>query len=251
MNRALVVSIHDVSPLTRNAVAAMLDDLAALGVAHTSLLVVPNHHRRGHFLDDKNFCEWLRGLVARGHEAVIHGYFHERARKADDSTAQKAVTRIYTADEGEFFDIGENEARELVARARDEFTRAGLHPRGFIAPAWLLSKEAERALTASGIEYTTRLGSVTDLRRATVHRSQSLVWSTRSAWRRVASLAWNALLFSRLQNNPLLRIGLHPPDFQHENIRRQIHALTTRALSDRVPVTYTAWMDATRDGGSI
>ena len=42
---ALVVSIHDVSPLTREAVACMLRDLNELRVDRTALLVVPNYHK--------------------------------------------------------------------------------------------------------------------------------------------------------------------------------------------------------------
>src|SRR5207302_5500085 len=129
------VSIHDVSPLTRAATARILDELRALGVARTSLLVVPNHHRRGHFLDDADFCSWLRGLSDGGHEIVIHGYFHQRARRESESAKAKWVTRVYTADEGEFFDIAADAARELFEKARAEFARIGLHPAGFIAPA--------------------------------------------------------------------------------------------------------------------
>ena len=57
----------------------------------------------------------------------------------------KAMTRIYTADEGEFYDIDRATARELVSKAREEFRGIGLDPRGFIAPAWLLGPEAEAA----------------------------------------------------------------------------------------------------------
>src|SRR3954454_438938 len=49
---ALVVSIHDVCPSTRETCAAILSDLAALGLRQCSLLVVPDHHGNGHFLGD-------------------------------------------------------------------------------------------------------------------------------------------------------------------------------------------------------
>ena len=48
---------------------------------------------------------------------------------------QRMVTRIYTADEGEFYDIDRDTARVLVARARDDLRQIGLDPRGFTAPA--------------------------------------------------------------------------------------------------------------------
>jgi predicted deacetylase len=241
---ALVVSLHDVSPQMQPAFERILSQLHALGVSACSLLVIPNHHRRGHFLDDPAFCEWLKAQVKAGHEVVTHGYFHQRARRVDESTLQKLMTRVYTADEGEFYDLDRPSARELVAKANAEFAQLGLAPRGFIAPAWLLGSEAEAALRELEIEYTTRLGSVLDLRSNTAYRSQSLVWSVRSGWRRATSLAWNALLFRRLRTNPLLRISIHPVDIEYAAIWRQIRSCVTRALVTRVPVTYGHWIDS-------
>lgn len=242
MEKALVVSLHDVSPLTRADCERMLADLRVAGVPRVSLLVIPDHHGRGHFFDDAPFCAWLRGLEADGSEVVIHGYTHRRERKPGESVSQKAMTRFYTRDEGEFYDIGEKEAAELIARAQKEFAQAGLSPVGFIAPAWLLSAAGERAARAAGCRYTTRLGTVTDFTRGETHASQSLVYSVPSAWRRTASLGWNALLLHRLRANPLLRLGLHPPDLHHPRIWRQILALTKKAAAQRTPTTYARWL---------
>ncbi len=240
--RAIVVSIHDVSPHTQPACERILADIGTLGVDACSLLVIPDHHRRGHFLDDAAFCAWLGELGKRGHETVIHGYFHERARRDGESAVQKMTTRFYTADEGEFYDIDRVTALSLVSKARDEFRKIGLDPRGFIAPAWLLGAEAEAALRELKIEYTTRLGSVLDLRSGIAHRSQSLVWSVRSGWRRATSRVWNAFLFQRLAANPLMRISIHPVDIEHAAIWRQIRTLIARALADRKALTYHAWL---------
>ena len=79
-----------------------------------------------------------------------------------------------------------------------------------------------------------------------VFKSQSLVWSVRSAWRRQASRAWNALLFRRLAAHPLLRISIHPVDLRHAQIWRQIRLLITRALAEREPLTYHAWLTRQR-----
>ena len=220
--------------------------LDRLGVKQCSLLVIPNHHHRGHFLADPAFCAWLKAQADHGHEIVIHGYFHQRERRPTESTVQKLTTRFYTADEGEFYDLDRSVAAALVQTARADFHKLGLDPSGFIAPAWLLSHEAEAALRDCGCEYTTRLGSVLDLRHARLHPSQSLVWSVRSAWRRNLSLAWNALLFRRLAANPLLRISIHPVDTKHRAIWAQISSLVVAALSDRIPLTYRNWLSMNR-----
>ncbi len=245
-SRALVVSLHDVSPQTRVECAGILSELAALGVPRCSLLVIPDHHRRGHFLADAECSAWLRAQAAAGHELVMHGYHHERARRTGESMGAKLTTRFYTADEGEFYDLDRASASALVEKARADFRKLGVEPVGFIAPAWLLSAEAEAALRELGCAYTTRLGSVVDLQSARVFQSQSLVWSVRSAWRRQVSRAWNALLFHRLAGNSLLRVSIHPVDLRHPRIWRQIRRLITRALADREPLTYHEWLTRRR-----
>ncbi len=244
--RALVVSLHDVSPHTREASATILAVFAAMGVPRTSLLVIPDHHHRGHFLSDAGFCRWLAEKADEGHEIVTHGYYHQRARRTGENAMQKITTRLYTADEGEFYDLDRDTARDLVSRGIAELQRAGLDPHGFIAPAWLLSAEAEEALRDLGVEYTTTLGAVLDLKTRQSWNSQSLVWSVRSGWRRTASLGWNAMLFRRLHRNPLMRISVHPVDLEHATIWEQIRALITRALADREPMTYDAWIASER-----
>lgn len=242
MADALVVSLHDVSPHTWPACERILAELLALGVGKTSLLVIPDHHRRGHFLDRPDFCEWLRRLVSEGHEVVMHGYYHQREARAGETMRDRATTQLYTAGEGEFFDLDQAQARELVSRAREEFQRAGFSPAGFIAPAWLLSDEAEAALRELDIAYTTRLRTVTDLSTGVVHPSQSLCWSVRAAWRRVMSLAWNAVLFRRLKSAPLIRVAIHPVDIAHSRVWRQICRVTSAALRKRRAVTYAEWV---------
>ncbi len=241
-SRSLIVSIHDVSPLTQAVTDSMLRELRGLGVTRCSLLVIPNHHHRGHFSHDAAFCNWLRERVQEGHEAVIHGYFHQRAPGTGESLRDRLTTQFYTANEGEFYDLDEESARLLVMKARDEFRAAGFDPVGFIAPAWLLSEGAERGLRALGILYTTRLGSVIELQSGRFAKSQSLVYSVRAGWRRACSLLWNRLLFRRLRHNPLLRVGIHPPDYQFPAVWRQIRALIAQGLHDREPITYADWV---------
>jgi len=237
-----VVSIHDVAACTRSRVERILADLGEWGATRCSLLVVPDYHRIGPSLGAAGFADWLREREARGDEIVIHGFYHERARRAGESTRHKLITRIYTADEGEFYDLDRDQALRLMEEAQSQFAAHGFHPSGFIAPAWLLGKEAEQAAIETGFRYTTTLRTVRDLVSGQEFASQSLVYSVRSDWRCVLSLLWNRLLFRRLVNNPLLRLGIHPPDIEHPGIWRQIGALVRRALRDRVPTTYQTWL---------
>jgi predicted deacetylase len=240
--QGLVVSIHDVSPRTRDVTEKMLADLAGLGVHKVSLLVIPDHHHKGHFLKDSGFCEWLRAGTASGHEAVVHGYFHQREASGGEGAWSRLVTESYTAGEGEFYDMEEAMAFDRVTRALGEFREAGLAPVGFIAPAWLLGDDAGRAVKRAGFQYTTRLGCVEDLANGAGYQSQSLVYSVRAAWRRVTSLGWNSLLLRMLGDRPLVRVGLHPPDWKYPAIRRHALKCIARALAAREAITYEDWL---------
>jgi len=238
MNPSLVVSIHDVSPQTWPAVERILAELATVGVTRTSLLVVPDHHHRGHFLAYPDFCEWLRQREAEGHEMVIHGYYHLREKKRGEGVADKVTTQFYTAGEGEFYDLGTYEAESLVSRALADFRRAGLNPCGFVAPSWLLSDAAFAVLKAAGLRHTTRLRVFYDLANDREIASQSLVYSTRAAWRRMMSRAWNATLFRMLRKKPLMRLGIHPPEIDYSAVWQQIMKLAGVAAREREVTTY-------------
>ncbi len=222
----------------------MLADLAAVGVGVTSLLVVPDHHHKADIDKDPAFLEWLREKQAAGHEIVLHGFYHRRVPREGDGAGKRLVTEHYTAGEGEFYDLGYEEARERMEDGREMLTGAGLDVVGFIAPAWLLGEEAEQAARNLGFAYTTRLGGVLDLRSGEWTRSQSLVYSPRSAWRRSVSLAWNAFLAARLRKNPLARLGLHPPDWNYDAIKTQALRLAREAAADRRVIRYRDWVGA-------
>lgn len=243
MQRALVISIHDVAPETRARVEQMISELSGIGVACCSLLVVPDYHHRGRSLGEPVLLRRLRELEVGGHEIVIHGYYHERVRRPGESARQKLLTRVYTADEGEFYDLGYEAALRVLREAKEEFSMHGFHPTGFIAPAWLLGVEAQRAAVDAGFRYTTTLREVRDFSSGKEFFSQSLVYSVRSDWRSAMSLVWNRMLFHRLTNNPLLRLGLHPPDFERRAVWRQVRELVTKALTDHRPMTYQDWLN--------
>jgi hypothetical protein len=238
----LVVSIHDVAPATQSVANKIISELDRKGVRHCSLLVVPDYHHRGSSVQDRQFVSWLRDLAARGHEIVIHGYFHERPRRERESFLEKVITQFYTQGEGEFYDLAYDEALRRIKTARDEFQAVGLKPRGFVAPAWLLSRDGEHAARDAEMEYTTRLQNVRDLRSGETFPARSLVYSVRNGWRRTTSLIWNAALRRALKNSSLMRLSIHPPDYSHPAIWKQIVDLVGEMASVRTPTTYQDWI---------
>jgi uncharacterized protein len=244
---AVVVSIHDVSPVTWSRTQEILGELGGCGLDAVSLLVIPDHHGKGRISDCAGFGEWLSGRVCKGDEVVQHGYFHRRQSRLGDGFAMRIVTESYTAGEGEFFDCQYEEAREMLRRGREELAACGVEAKGFIAPAWLLGSHAEEAVRDEGFDYTTRIGMVRDFKSARDFSSRSLVWSVRAGWRRVCSLAWNRFLAEATSGSLLCRIGIHPPDWEHGAIRRQILSLTRTMLAGRRAMTYQQWVTLQRN----
>ena len=237
-----VVSLHDVAPSSQVVAEKIISELGQRGVRVCSILVVPDYHHQGLAMKDRQFVSWLRDFESAGHEIVIHGYFHERPPGQGETLLEKFLTRFYTNDEGEFYDLGYEEALRRITTARDEFLANGLTPRGFVAPAWLLGKEGERAARDAELEYTTRLRTVRDLRSGKDFPARSLVYSVRSNWRRGVSLIWNAALFQFVKSAPLLRLSIHPPDYSYPTIWRQIVDLIDVMDEIRTPTTYRDWI---------
>ena len=239
---SVVVSLHDVAPSTQQITSTIISELSAHGVRVCSILVVPDYHHEGTLAKHREFVTWLRALEADGHEVVIHGYFHERPSSTKESLRDKFMTRFYTQNEGEFYDLSYVEALRRITRARDDFRALGLKPRGFIAPAWLLGKEAEQAVRDSELEYTTRLRSVCDLRSGCIFPARTLVYSVHNHWRRALSRSWNAALFRLLKTKPLMRISIHPPDYSQPTIWRQILSFVAATRNARTATTYQDWI---------
>jgi predicted deacetylase len=245
----LVISLHDVSPHTQKIVMEQLKELRALGVFRCSLLVIPDYHHQGSITRFPDFITWLQEQGAQGHEIILHGYYHLRPPSAHDHGVKRWITKYYTAGEGEFYDLDYEQARSTLQRGKEALQQAGFDSTklvGFIAPAWLLSQEAERAVADEGFFYTTRLHGVVDLRKqpSPFFPSQSMVYSVRSAWRRVVSLAWNELIFQNATRKkwPLLRIGFHPVDWNYPRIKSHLLASVRRSLLTRTTMTYEAWL---------
>ncbi len=237
--KTLVVSIHDVHAATVDVVTDILNDLREKGVHQVSLLIVPNFHGKGKISGHPDFCRWLSQQEAAGHEIVLHGYFHLREPKSE-GILQHMMTQTYTAGEGEFYDLKYEDARARLEEGRKMLAMNEIP--GFIAPAWLLGPEAERAVKDLGFRYTVRLASATDFQTGKIHTAPTLAYSTRSVWRRKTSLLWNFWLKQFSAVCPLVRISIHPPDWQFPGLRTQILRLTAEALAVRSPMSYYQWV---------
>jgi len=238
VSKKLVVSIHDVSPLTLEPVRKMREELRIWGVDKCSLLVIPDHHKKGRTIDSPETLFWLHEAATRGDEIVLHGYNHLKSSAQSSRPWDFLIANYYTAGEGEFQLLDYETALSTLEKGASELRSAGFDPQGFIAPAWLCGREARKAVGDCGFSYTTYLGEIYDYPHNKSIPAQSLVWSVRAGWRRQMSLVWNRSLFSRNISQTILRISLHPPDMIYPQIWTQVESLIKKSLVTRIPDTY-------------
>ncbi|MEO7057763.1 MAG: DUF2334 domain-containing protein, partial [Caldimonas sp.] len=161
MNAALLMSIHDISPLTLEASRRLVERAAAAGVPGSalSLLVIPNHHGSAPLDAHPATIRWLRGLVDEGATLCLHGCTHVMAGRPR-TLVQWAWARAFARGQGELLLSDEADARRRLASAGEIFARAGLSADGFVAPAWLMSAATRSVVREAGFGSVEQMGGI-------------------------------------------------------------------------------------------
>lgn len=237
--RRLCVVLHDVAPARWGGCLRVLhaagEVAAEAGRAlPLTLLVVPRWH--GDASTPPAYRRWLQRLHRLGHELALHGLTHRDDGAPPRGWRQTLLRRHYTAGEGEFAALGADEAAQRIAAGRAWAAAQALPVTGFVPPAWLASPAALDAVADAGFAYTATLTRLLALPARRALAAPALVFSTRSAWRRVLSLAWNRARARRHAAAPLLRLELHPDDADHPAVRRCWQRLLREALATRTAV---------------
>jgi len=217
--RLLCVSPHDVAPATLDDCIGTLAFLDTLRISPVALLVVPDYHGLGRADRDERFCEFLRSRTQRGDEVVLHGYWHRDAASPDRGLRDWFERRVCTAGEGEFSRLDRHAARTRILRGLAVLRSAGMHPSGFVTPAWLISPGTRDALDSLPLQYCATRDFILTLKNDRRIAAPSLVVSSRSPWRRVASPLWNHVRLGCRQQSEVLRAALHPGDIRYPEIR--------------------------------
>lgn len=226
----LLVSLHDVTPVH----AARLDRaeavLRSLGIAEVTYLLVPRFHD---VPSDENatFIRWCRAPRPFRVHWMLHGYLH---RESAADTASTPGTwwkrRLLTGGEGEFLALQGDALHERLTQGRDVFRRClDADPDGFVPPAWLAHPALRPALRDLGFAYTEDHHRLYQLQQSRARRAPVITWATRTLPRRVGSLVVCPTLRRMWRAQPVLRVALHPHDFDYpatvSNLTRLLRAL--------------------------
>lgn len=240
---SVCVVLHDVAPPAWEACRRLCAAVHEVASVPLTWLLVPHYHGAPF---DPVFEHAVTERLALGDELALHGYTH--LDDAEVSTPLEwLLRRCYTRGEGEFSRLPFLSAHERLRDGRQWFAANGWPLHGFVAPAWLLGTDARLALALEPFQYTCTLRYVHALPEGRALRSQSLVYSCRSAWRRLASRGWNRALAAVQRRQLLLRLELHPADAEHRAVRLSWQRILAQALADgRQPSTLADFVAAWR-----
>ena len=216
---ALAVALHDVQPATFGRSALIRDWLYDLGVERVTLLVIPAPELHPFFQRSPELAAWLLDRRDGGDAIAMHGLQHRRTRRPHPLTRAT-----------EFPGLDEDATVACLDAGRRVLEIAGMPPRGFVAPGYAYTGALREHLQErfdwwatlfgvrprTGVAPALCLGSSTKLQRAT---SPALL-------RAAAALSGR-----------LLRLDLHPADFEHPSHVHAVEAVLRRAHK-RTAVTY-------------
>ena len=238
---ALLVSVHDVSPLTleasRRAVELALS--AGVPVSALTLLVIPRHEDRAPLDEHPATRDWLARMASEGAELVMHGYTHRMDGRCL-SPRGLLWAHGFARGQGELFRSDAAQTRERLDRGRAILERAGLQgaTRSFVPPAWLLSHEAREVVRGAGFDFFEVLGGI-----ETKHglRGRRLVgWGSLNVVEAHATSWWAAL--QRRRGPVDTRLAIHPVDTTRQVTTASIRSSLERLLASMVPLSYRTFL---------
>lgn len=238
--KRLLASIHDVSPRFEGEVDALADRLAGhLGGLRLAMLVVPDHWGSSPIRAGTPFAARIRAWADAGVEMFVHGWYHRDTTRHEGAAAAFKAKHM-TAGEGEFLGLDHDEALARMVRGKalvEDIT--GRAATGFIAPAWLYSDDARRALGDAGFalaEDHARIWAPSQ-GGAILARGPVITWASRSRPRQLSSLAAAAVLRRALQPARTVRIAVHPGDTRVPALLASIDR-TVKAFGAHRPARY-------------
>jgi predicted deacetylase len=240
---SLLVSLHDVSPLTLGDCEQALRLLgeAGLGPAQLTVLVIPRHEGGAAIDEHPPTVRFLRALADGGARLVMHGLTHRMSGRALTPDGFLRA-HVFARGQGELFRAGAADTASRLDEGAGILRRAGLGDaaRAFVPPAWLLSAAARAVVDGAGFEFYEVFAGI--VQAGAVRAPRVIGWGSLGALEAGATAAY-AWAQCRL---PLAdtRLAVHPADMRRPGQRRAIRGALARLLPRMRAQSYTAYLAA-------
>jgi predicted deacetylase len=237
MTGDILVAVHDIEPATYERCALIRDWLCDLGVDRATLLVIPAADLHPFDARRPDLADWLRERVREGDAVAQHGLQHRQLHRA--GPARQAIAGLQGGRSAEFVGLDEEATRRAVRSGRRVLRLAGLEAHGFVAPAYAYTAPLREELARSFDWWAGLLrvwhGNGTGADGAGSLAGPALGLGSSSAVRR--ALSPSLVRAGALVQGRLLRLDLHPADFDHPRHVLALEAVLRRARR-RTAITY-------------
>ncbi|HEX2215128.1 MAG TPA: polysaccharide deacetylase family protein [Xanthobacteraceae bacterium] len=234
----LLVSLHDTTPFHLPRLHRAEALFRELGVQKATYLLIPDYHGSHPSAEHSEFVEWCRAPRPFAVDWHLHGYTHldsaTRDRQREASWSDTWKRRLLTAGEGEFLALDASAQRQRLQAGREVFRRClGYEPTSFDAPAWLFNADLIPLLTELGFRYTEDHGRIYRVDTGERVAAPVITWATRTPLRKYSSIAVTPLLARIWAARPVLRVAVHPFDFDHPQTVASIRTVLQALLPHR------------------
>ena len=238
---ALLVSLHDVSPLTVEDCRRAVEMLERLGVrpADLTVFVIPPHEG-GTTLDaDAPTVMFLRGLADAGACLAMHGLTHRMIGRAW-SPAGMFRAHFFARGQGELYNCDGQDTQRRLDEGAAVLRRAGLDEatRAFVPPAWQLSRAAREVVERAGFEFYEMFGGI--VHRGALRARRLIGWGSLNPIEAAGTAIWASAQSRRTPADT--RLAIHPADMRRPLQTRAVHRALTRLLPRMRAMTYRAYL---------
>ena len=238
---ALLVSLHDVSPLTLDDCQRALGLLREAGLPPSALtvLAIPRHEGGAALDEDPATTRFLRVLLDDGATLVMHGLTHRMPGRAW-TPGGFVRGHVFARGQGELLRATATEATRALEQGRDILVRAGLEAatRAFVPPAWLLSPAAREVVAAAGFTFHETFAGIVHGGR--VRAARVIGWGSLNPVETVATALY-ADVQARLPAVDT-RLAVHPADLRRPSQRRAIARVLGRLRERTRPQSYATYL---------
>lgn len=236
MSKKVLISFHDVTPYHLPRLQKAEQILTQWGVPKISYLFIPDYHRKNHQLDKvilSTFRQWTGENRAFAVQWLLHGYYH--------------LETSIGSNEREFLTLSPPETRARIREGKTAFT-GFFHcsPEVFVAPAWLFNEHLFPILKDHQFSITEDHSFIYLLDKDKKIPAPVITWATRTRVRKFISQIGCPILNRWWSGKNLVRIALHPFDFDHPATINSIEKVIKDALNKREAILYKELPPAAR-----
>ncbi len=229
MSKKVLVSLHDVTPFHLPRLQKAEQILTQWGVPKISYLFIPDYHRENQQLDKvllSDFKQWTVENRAFAVQWLLHGYYHLE-------TSNRSHER-------EFLTLSPLEIQTRIREGKVAFKDVFHYsPDVFVAPAWHFNQHLFPILKDHRFRITEDHSFIYLLDKDKKIPAPVITWATRTRLRKLISQIGCPILNRWWSGKDLLRIALHPFDFDHPATINSIEKVIKTALNKREPILYT------------